>query len=264
MSNMTEQISYQPPVAIEKNSEVDNIWDCIEEAAQLRDGPPEIGSDLPLPFFHILQRLKTTKREGWRRFGITDDKCESISDHMYRMSLICMFPPATLAPRLNIPHCSKMALIHDMAEALVGDITPMDKIPKAEKSRRELTTMQYFTGGLLGNVEGGAVGKEMLKVWQEYEDDQTLEAHFVHDVDKIELLLQMMEYEREHEKKLDLGEFSYVASKVQLPEIRAWSNKILTEREEFWGDVEHSRMDQGNSQDPAKESYYAAAEIAKD
>lgn len=27
-------------------------------------------SNSPLPFFHMLERLKTTKREGWRRFGI--------------------------------------------------------------------------------------------------------------------------------------------------------------------------------------------------
>ena len=25
----------------------------------------------PLPFFHLLERLKTTQREGWRRFGIS-------------------------------------------------------------------------------------------------------------------------------------------------------------------------------------------------
>ena len=33
------------------------------------DAPPEGGSS-PLPFFHMLERLKTTKREGWRRFGL--------------------------------------------------------------------------------------------------------------------------------------------------------------------------------------------------
>lgn len=27
-------------------------------------------SSSPVPFFHMLERLKTTKREGWRRSGI--------------------------------------------------------------------------------------------------------------------------------------------------------------------------------------------------
>ena len=157
--------------------------------------------------------------------------------------MICMFPPKSLAARLDIPRCSKMALIHDMAEALVGDITPVDGIAKHEKSRRETTTMQYFTNGLLGKVEGGVVGEEMMAVWQEYEDDQTLEAHFVHDVDKIELLLQMSEYERSHEKRLDLGEFSWVSSRVVLPETKEWTDQIMKEREEFWGDTPHNSYD---------------------
>ena len=31
---------------------------------------PARDSSSPLAFFHMLERLKTTKREGWRRFGI--------------------------------------------------------------------------------------------------------------------------------------------------------------------------------------------------
>lgn len=47
---------------------------------------------------------------------------------MYRMSIITMLCP----PEENIDkdRCVKLALIHDMAEALVGDITPPDKVPK--------------------------------------------------------------------------------------------------------------------------------------
>ena len=70
--------------------------------------------------------------------------------------------------------------------------------------------------------------------WAEYEADETLEAHFVHDVDKLELLLQMMEYERREEGKVDLGEFVRVADKIQLEEMRQWSRDVLRERLEFW------------------------------
>lgn len=159
---------------------------------------------------------------------------------MYRMSLITMFAPPALASRINIPHCVKMALIHDMAEALVGDITPVDGVAKHEKSRREATTMDYFTKALLGKVNGGLTGAEIKEIWQEYEDSKTLESHFVHDVDKIELLLQMVEYERIHERKLDLGEFSWVSARIVLPEVKGWSNSVMKEREEFWAGVPHT------------------------
>lgn len=153
---------------------------------------------------------------------------------MYRMSLITMFAPPSLSSRINIPRCMKMALVHDMAEALVGDITPVDGVTKDEKSRRESTTIAYFTQSLLGRVNGGMTGQDLQDVWREYEDGETLESKFVHDVDKIELVLQMLEYEKAHDGKIDLGEFSWVASRIQLPEVRAWSDEVMREREEFW------------------------------
>lgn len=127
-----------------------------------------------------------------------------------------------------------MALVHDMAEALVGDITPVDGVAKSEKSRREADTMDYLCTSLLGNVYGGVVGKQIREVWQEYEDSKTLESHFVHDVDKMELLLQMVEYERSHKGKLELGEFSRVAKRIELPEVMEWASDLLKERKEFW------------------------------
>lgn len=183
---------------------------------------------------------------------------------MYRMSLITMFAPESLASKINIPHCTKMALVHDMAEALVGDITPVDGVPKSEKSRREATTMDYFTKNLLGRVNGGLAGQQIMDIWQEYEDSITLESKFVHDVDKIELILQMVEYERSEEEGLDLGEFSWVATKIVLPEVQAWADEILKEREEFWAGKNHLVYSQVKKPDEKKlaqtDEYYGGKE----
>ncbi|KAL2872673.1 HD domain-containing protein [Aspergillus lucknowensis] len=193
--------------------------------------PPDENSTSPVPFFHLLERLKTTKREGWRRFDINSG--ESISDHMYRMSVMTMLAPPSLASRLNLPHCMKMALIHDMAESLVGDITPVDPITKTEKARREAAVMEYISKSLLRGVPGGMItGDGILAVFNEYEANETLEAQFVHDVDKMELLLQMVEYERTHE--VDLDEFLGVARRIHLPEIQEWAATVLKEREDLW------------------------------
>jgi putative hydrolases of HD superfamily len=194
--------------------------------------PPKEHSTSPMPFFHLAEQLKRTKREGWRRFGIDDG--ESIADHMYRMSLLTMLAPPSLYSRLNIPHCTKMALIHDMAESLVGDLTPADDVTKSEKSRREAATMDYICRDLLGNVHGGDGGAAMRQIWQEYEDSVSLESHFVHDVDKIELLLQMIEYERARETETDLTEFTRVAWGLTLPEMKEWAREIEEERKAFW------------------------------
>lgn len=202
---------------------------------------PETNTASPVPFFHILERLKTTKREGWRRFNIGHG--ESIADHMYRMSVMTMVPPASLATRLNIPHCTRMALIHDLAESLVGDITPLDGISKAEKRRREEVTMDYLCKSLLGNVNGGLSGEEIWKAWKEYEDADTLEAKYVQDIDKLELLLQMVDYERLHGGSIDLGEFANVSTRIKLPEMREWVDRILAERKEFWASIGETPSD---------------------
>lgn len=185
-----------------------------------------------MPFFHLLERLKTTKRAGWRRFGIDD--CESISDHMYRMSILTMLAPASVSARLDVAHCCRMALIHDMAESLVGDITPVDPVSKEEKSRRESATMDYICTNLLGRFNAGLNGHDIRRIWQEYEDSETPESLFVHDIDKIELLLQMLEYERARACDTDLGEFTWVAHKIRSPEVKAWATAVFRERQALW------------------------------
>ncbi|PVH94534.1 hypothetical protein DM02DRAFT_721242 [Periconia macrospinosa] len=189
-------------------------------------------TDSPVPFFHLLERLKTTKRAGWCRFGI--DNGESISDHMYRMSILTMMAPSSVSSKLDILRCCRMALVHDMAEALVGDITPVDNVSKVDKSRREAETMDYICDKLLGRFNGGLNGKEIRELWQEYEDSVTPESLFVHDIDKVELISQMVEYERSTKCTKDLGEFSWVATKIQSKEVKEWSDHLFRERLLLW------------------------------
>ncbi|KAI5308586.1 hypothetical protein KEM55_005350 [Ascosphaera atra] len=202
---------------------------------QLLKGIPERfeeNTSSPVPFFHFVERLKTTPREGWRRCGVQG---ESVSDHMYRMSIMTMLAPPSLSSKLDIPRCTKMALVHDMAEALVGDITPVDvNITKEEKHRREVEVMDYVAENLLGNVHGGFAGKDLRAAFQEYEDSVTLESKFVHDIDKMELLLQAIEYEKANKGEADLSEFYSVRKVIKLPEVAEWADQVLKEREEFW------------------------------
>ncbi|SPN98395.1 related to HD family hydrolase [Cephalotrichum gorgonifer] len=226
-SDRVKNLGYVPTPTVEGEWTVDKVLSAGSDGPELT-----AGTESPVPFFHLLERLKTTKREGWRRFGV--ERGESIADHMFRMSIITLLTPPSLAARLDLPRCTKMCLIHDMAESLVGDITPVDGVPKAEKSRRETETVSFISESLLGNVYGGVPGKELQEIWQEYEDGETLEARYVHDVDKMELLLQMFEYEKRSRGEANLSEFVYVSTKIELPEVKAWAAELLAERARFW------------------------------
>ncbi|KAG6430852.1 hypothetical protein SASPL_108925 [Salvia splendens] len=128
-----------------------------------------------------------TKRAGWVKRGVQEP--ESIADHMYRMGLMALI--ASDNPSVNREKCIKMAIVHDIAEAIVGDITPSDGVPKEEKSRHEQEALQKMCE-LLG---GGERAQEIKELWMEYEENSSMEAKVVKDFDKVEMILQALEYE---------------------------------------------------------------------
>ncbi|XP_021674768.2 uncharacterized protein LOC110660702 isoform X2 [Hevea brasiliensis] len=148
-----------------------------------------------IDFLTLCHRLKTTKRKGWINHGIKGP--ESIADHMYRMALMALI--AGDLPGVNRERCIKIAIVHDIAEAIVGDITPADGVPKQEKSRREQAALNEMCE-VLG---GGMRAVEIKELWAEYENNASLEANLVKDFDKVEMILQALEYELEHGKVLD-------------------------------------------------------------
>ncbi|XP_060214936.1 uncharacterized protein LOC132641864 [Lycium barbarum] len=179
-----------------------------------------------IDFLTLCHSLKTTKRKGWVNHAIKGP--ESIADHMYRMSLMALI--AGDLPGVNRERCIKMAIVHDIAEAIVGDITPSDGVPKAEKSRLEqaaLTEMCKVLGG-------GMRAEEIKELWQEYENNASLEANLVKDFDKVEMILQALEYESEHGKVLDEF-FLSTAGKFQTEIGKSWAAEIHSRRNSIQG-----------------------------
>lgn len=148
---------------------------------------------------------------------------ESISDHMYRMGVMALI--STDLPGVDRDRCVKMAIVHDIAEAIVGDITPADGVSKTEKSRREREAIEDMCK-LLG---GGPRAKEIKDLWLEYEDCSSLEAKVVKDFDKVEMILQALEYEIEQGKDLDEF-FQSTAGKFQTEVGKAWAAEIISRR----------------------------------
>uniref|UniRef100_A0A5B7BCQ5 5'-deoxynucleotidase n=1 Tax=Davidia involucrata TaxID=16924 RepID=A0A5B7BCQ5_DAVIN len=174
-----------------------------------------------IDFLSICHRLKTTKRTGWVQREIQNP--ESIADHMYRMGLMALI--ASDIPGVNRDKCIKMAIVHDIAEAIVGDITPSDGIPKSEKSRREQEALDHMCK-VLGD---GPRAKEIGELWMEYEEASSLEAKVVKDFDKVEMILQALEYENEQGKDLDEF-FQSTAGKFQTELGKAWASEIASRR----------------------------------
>ncbi|KAG2182036.1 hypothetical protein INT43_006962, partial [Umbelopsis isabellina] len=178
-----------------------------------------------IKFLHIIENLKRTKRTGWVDSGI--QKPESIADHMHRMGVMAMLIDD---PTLDREKCIKMAIVHDLAEAVVGDITPHAGVSKDEKYRQERTAIESYQS-LLGDSN---MAKEITSLWQEYEDAATPEALLVKDLDKFEMIVQALEYEKSDKKELQ-SFFNSTNGKFKHPTVKAWAEALYAERNAHLG-----------------------------
>ena len=122
--------------------------------------------------------------------------------------------------------------VHDLAEAIVGDIVPtqFSGVSEADKNAQEAHAMQ--TIGTQHLRAHSSLGLEVTSLWQEYAAGATLEARFVKQLDKVEMLIQAFEYEVEQPVLQLDGFFSWVAAskKVDDPSLLALLDEIQSRR----------------------------------
>ena len=96
--------------------------------------------------FHHAGNLKKIKRTGWKNNKIKSP--ESVADHSFRVSFIAMF----LSKDLNVDalRLIQMSLIHDLAESVVGDITPHCGVGDKEKRDCEERALRTLTMEVTG------------------------------------------------------------------------------------------------------------------
>jgi putative hydrolase of HD superfamily len=130
--------------------------------------------------------------------------------------------------------CIRMALVHDLAEATVGDITPHCGVSDQDKHAQELAAMEQLTGVLVGlpnSTTTTTAAEEILSLWKEYEQGTSEEAKLVKDMDKLEMILQALEYEKDGQQKKSLdGFFDSTRDKWRTDIGRAWGEEIEARR----------------------------------
>jgi putative hydrolases of HD superfamily len=146
-----------------------------------------------ISFLDELSRLKAVPRMGWLLRGVRD--VESVADHSFGVAWVAML----LADRArqnglepNIEKVLRMALLHDLTETRTGDLPATIKryFDKAALHQADERIAKEMLAKL------GAIGEEYLQLWREYEARVSLEARIVKAADKLDLLLQALEYEK--------------------------------------------------------------------
>jgi putative hydrolase of HD superfamily len=163
-----------------------------------------------LNFFIEIGKLKSKKRKGWMLRGIK--RPETIASHTFRMAIISWL--LSRQTKLNTNKILKMSLIHDLCEVYAGDTTPYDKLlprnkkqwkriiskwPRLSEREKEKSFLEKYrkeTKALERLILKLPLGlkKEIRSLWADYEKGLTREGRFVRQVDRVENLLQALEY----------------------------------------------------------------------
>ncbi|XP_033998799.1 HD domain-containing protein 2 [Trematomus bernacchii] len=191
-----------------------------------------------LQFMKFIGQLKRVPRTGWVYREV--QKPESVSDHMYRMAMMSM---TITDPTVDKNRCIKLALVHDMAECIVGDIAPSDNISKAEKHRREEEAMKHISALLPEGLK-----QEIYGLWEEYENQSSAEARLVKEFDLLEMILQAHEYEELEGTPGRLQEFfDSTEGRFQHPDVLQLLSSLNKERDSHMSKKDEAK-DSGNSQ----------------
>ncbi|MEM4365074.1 MAG: HD domain-containing protein [Candidatus Nitrosocaldus sp.] len=141
-----------------------------------------------LEFFLTACRLKRVKRKGWLvKAKVSSDDAESVADHSYMLALIAMI--AADAKGLDTCKAMRMALLHDIAESITGDYMP-EEIEGERKRAIEHDAMLKLL-----NMLPEGLRDEYARLWDEYANCKSEEARLVHELDKVEMVIQARCYE---------------------------------------------------------------------
>ncbi len=164
-----------------------------------------------LDFLNIAANLKTVPRQGWiDKLSIKNP--ESVADHIYSMAIIGMV--LSDSQKYNTEKILKMVLLHDLAESITGDLTPEQK-SKEEKLILENETIEKILKNLPENLQ-----KQYQNIWNEYQESNTEEAKFVHQIDKLEMALQAKIYfEKNNSSKEFLPFFNSAEKEIKDPNL---------------------------------------------
>lgn len=109
---------------------------------------------------------------------------ESVADHSRGLAWLVL---ALCPPSLERGRALAIAVVHDLAEARTGDITPHDGVPAARKATAEREALADLVAPLPGAAE-------LRALREEYATRSTPEGRFVKACDKLEMALQAARY----------------------------------------------------------------------
>ncbi|MBI2196398.1 HD family hydrolase [Candidatus Daviesbacteria bacterium] len=140
-----------------------------------------------LKVFLTLQWAKELPRQGFIALGFKRNEADSVAAHSFVTALLAYFLAKQLqkdGAKIDPEKVLKMGLFHDVGETIVGDVG---------------TFVKGMAGGVFKNIEEEGVKalvegldskEEIIKLVEEYNSRQSLEARVVKAADNLDALAQ--------------------------------------------------------------------------
>jgi putative hydrolase of HD superfamily len=155
---------------------------ALQSGRQHNESEPRPADELEgvLAFLRAAERLKTITRSGWTSAG----EQESVAEHTWRLCLMAMLLYGD-TPGIDLARLLKMCLIHDLGEAIRGDVPSPAQVGGVSKADHERADLLQLIDPLPSSLQ-----HEILGLWDEYEAAESPEAKLAKGLDKLETILQ--------------------------------------------------------------------------
>lgn len=147
-----------------------------------------------------MMRLKLVPRSGWISYRISKHDVESVSSHSYSVAVIALTLSEMIRLRtsgIDVEQVLRMALLHDLSEALTFDISKAYLRYLGRRGSQLKTQLERKAiSRILTGLENPRLVRTFMAALNDYSSAKTVEARVVHCADALDLLLQIVEYER--------------------------------------------------------------------
>lgn len=175
-------------------------------------------------FGYELGVLKRIRRSGWWHVGVRDP--ESVAEHSMRVAQLAALIAAEEGA--DPAHASFLALWHDTQETRTGDLPHTVKGYLTKPDPRQITADQ--------TADLPRRSRDLIRAAvDEYESGESAEALCARDADKLEMLLQAVEYQEIGVRRVD-GWIESARKSIKTDTARGIAEAALTLSPLSWRD----------------------------
>lgn len=138
-------------------------------------------------YYVLCNKLKYLIRTGWTDWQIDQERVESVAEHIYSVQQLAIIMWSEYEYDIDIQKVLFMLAVHELEETTIGDLTAWD-ISQAEKEK----IGHEAVVNILKDITNGETIKELIF---EFDEQQTNEAKFAYQCDKLECDLQAKMYD---------------------------------------------------------------------